>query len=43
MSEQGCKVKYGYEVKCDAPGEVCKPIEGHFCTECEVTNCKKMC
>lgn len=39
---QNCKVGNIYKKQCK-PGEVCKPIEGSFCTECEVKNCNRFC
>lgn len=33
-----CKVARSYPAPHCEPGQVCKPIEGHFVTECE--NCK---
>lgn len=30
--------------KCTSgPGKVCKPVQGTFCTECEVEGCNKFC
>jgi len=43
MSDYACKIRSTYVNVCDKPGEVCKPIEGHFCTECEVKGCNKLC
>ena len=36
-----CRIGKQYVKPECKPGEVCKPIEGHFATECEVKDCKQ--
>lgn len=41
-SKKYCKIKRTYKLECKK-GEVCRPVEGSFVTECEEKNCDKFC
>lgn len=43
MNDLNCRVGKTYGKCCNEPGEVCDPVEGSFCTECNVDQCNKFC
>lgn len=37
-----CSIGKTYPSKCE-DGKVCSPVEGNFCTVCDVPGCNKFC